>query len=161
MSRNYVEKLERSFNRGQDMMDKFLTDCPEDLWQSVAGGYPVWLQYYHLMACVETLVMALNEPPKHQLYDMDTLFMCKFPEQPLSKAKLTDYNNTLKAYFADYMKGMDDAKLLLPHEGASQRLNKPMTHMDVVEMIIAHVFYHLGSFDANLRDRGLKGLYGV
>ncbi len=161
MSRNYVERLYGNFNRGQKMMDGFLESCPDELWTQTLGGYPVWLQYYHLMACVESLVMGKDEAPKHQLYDMETLFMSKFPEKAMSKAEVSAYNAKMKEYFAAYMDKMTDELLLQPHEGASLRLKTPMKHIDVIEMLIAHVFYHLGTFDGILRDRKLKGMYGI
>lgn len=162
MSRSIVTALQGSFARSFSLILQFIEVCPEDIWQQKFGGWPVWQQVYHTLASIDFFVLGLDEEHSKGLFAPEAGNVGNFentPEKGPSKAAMQEFAAVIKAKADAYIDGLLDADLSGKNRGFSARINMDMSHASTLSILSGHILYHLGSCDAALRERGLKGVF--
>lgn len=136
--------------------EKFLAICPDTAWQQKGGGWTLAQQYYHglmatnmLMASISGKPVANPNPEAGQLEDK--------PEVLPDKAEAAQFLANIKAGAAEMFAELNDNDLLRKNEIMSQKFGRDVSNALVLERMASHMLYHLGSCDAELRDRNLPG----
>lgn len=162
MSRSIVVPLQGSFEHSFSLLLKFIEVCPEDVWQKKFGGWPVWQHVYHALATMDFFVIGLEEEHIKGLFAPEAGNVGNFehtPDKAPSKAAMQEFAALVKTKTDAYINGLLDTDLSGKNEGFSTRINMDMTHASTLSILSGHILYHLGSCDAALRERGLKGVF--
>ena len=162
MSRAIVTSLQGSFAHSFSLLQKFIEVCPEDVWQKKFGGWPVWQQVYHSLACIDFFVMELEGQALKGLFGPGLGNVGNFehtPDTGPSKAAMLEYAVLAKGKADAYIAALSDAELPKKNEGFSTRISMDMTHASTLSILGGHILYHLGSCDAALREQGFKGVF--
>jgi hypothetical protein len=159
MSTMIRDSLLDSVQHAFGLMNEFTDRCPDAVWTEKFGGWPIWQQCYHCFVVMNFFLRRHGDPVG------DTLF-------PLSVGRLdevsgeTPSRQTMKAFVLKeqeaalrYARTLDDAALSEKNEGLSERFGRVMTHAGTLALIASHTMYHLGTCDAALRQRGLRGVF--
>ena len=160
---NYVflNSLKGNFFACFKMLEKIMEICPDDLWNKKVSGFIFWQQILHAFAgewfWLREENVEFNEPFKDKNVYPE---LEKDPETVLSKDTLKDFCIETKKFVEKWFAGKDDNWLKLP-----SKLYNKMTNNDVMIGQITHLMYHVGHFDAILREAGIKtgeylGYYG-
>ncbi|MDR2141376.1 MAG: DinB family protein [Deltaproteobacteria bacterium] len=140
------------------VQEKFLAACPEDLWAETFANWPIWQYFWHVLWINDRF---LPGPPvanpaggTQEL----ALFQAKSPK-PLAKAEVAKLWLEQKPRTEAFVKSLTDATLYQRNEDVFKLIAVDWTNVVSVIKLHSHAFYHLGTFDAALRQRGLPGIY--
>jgi hypothetical protein len=141
------------------LVDKFLENCPEDIWKENFGGWPVWQQLYHAFAAVDFFLRPKDAPAEDQPCDADVSGLKRVARETPDRGDIRDFIVRNQARVALYAGSLDDESLTRTSEGPSARMGREMSHAAVLALLGAHTMYHLGACDAALRQHGLPGVF--
>lgn len=162
MSQTNLNTFEACFDRIHGMLLDFVDRCPEDIWKSTFGGFPVWQQAYHTFACYDFFTRGKEADAKSFLFgdkELPVVFFKENPEAP-SKDEVRKMAEDAKAMVDDFFAELkSDEKLTDQHEGISARVKADMSNLAMITTMIGHGYYHLGGCDAALREAGLPGIF--
>ena len=154
----FVDVLRFGSGHALQLCDKFWVICPERIWQKKAGGWPVGQQFYHILFATSMFLAGMGEsgienpdPKGGQLGEARDY--CP------SKDTAKRFFNNISLGIDKLLNRLDDAELLKNNPGFSQRLGKEVNNAECLNLMVAHMLYHLGSCDAALRDEGLEGAF--
>ncbi|MDR3074125.1 MAG: DinB family protein [Deltaproteobacteria bacterium] len=159
MSRDVVESQRGNFEFAFSLLLRFVEVCPDDIWNGKFGGWPIWQQVYHSINALDFFVAEPGAEPAKGLVSRDIGSLSAIGEKPVSKADMRDFASRMKAAVDAYIASLTDASLSAKAEGASLRMGRETKHAGILVLLASHIFYHLGSCDAALRERGLKGVF--
>ncbi|MGI6656570.1 MAG: DinB family protein [Desulfobulbus sp.] len=159
MANTFVADLQSGCDFAFALAEKFLSICPDEIWNTIFGGWPVAHQFYHGLSTVPffvgDLVKELPDNPCPESGNLTTREPGALPAKAQAAAYLADLKATMQALFA----GLSDADLNKKNATVSSALGKDMTNGAVLGLLASHLLYHLGSCDAALREQGLEGAF--
>jgi len=158
MSQTIVNALKGSIDYSFDLLNQFIDVCPDDLWGEKNGGWLVWQQVYHSISAVDFFIAydGEKEPPlaKEGVADLDEV-----ADTVVSKEKIKAACVAARERLSQYVASLKDEDLPKRNEGVFARSQWEVTHAGTLSLLAGHNLYHLGSCDAALRNRGLKGIF--
>lgn len=158
MSQDFVKVLRFGVGHALGLFDKFWTICPEDIWRKRDGGWPVGQQYYHILLASSMFLAGMGESgienpdPKGGQLGEDRDY-CP------SKDEAKKFFDNVSLGINKLLDSLDDEKLLQNNPRFSQMLGKEVNNAECLNLMVAHMLYHLGSCDAALRNEGLEGAF--
>lgn len=159
MSKEVVKSFSGQFKRVSNFYEKFIETCPDKIWASLSGRFPVWQHVYHALECVPFFLGPKDAPQRESLYSIDVMKFKDLSQPPADKAKLTALAKEMSAYAQKFFDSLNDEDLGKEHAGFSSRRNMSLTNADAITILIGHNYYHFGNCDAALRANGLEGLF--
>jgi uncharacterized damage-inducible protein DinB len=160
MGKDILNDLSANYAKVNELFEKFIETCPEDIWAGKIGKFPVWQQIYHTYACFDFFLAEKGQTSVLKpLYPQEVRMFSHIPDTPATKEAITNLVKEANLYMEKFFAGLDDQALSNPHEGFSARRQSPCTNAGTINIVIGHMFYHFGQCDAALRDHGLKGLF--
>lgn len=158
MSDPIIEGFRAEFDRFFDLLEKQIETCPDDLWTRKAGGFVVWQQFFHSLACI--LLFAGSEDVFTSLgYSPQVMMLSGESDKVMSREEMRTLAQKAKQKAHAFFDGQSTATLTEKNEGLSKGLGRDMTNQTAAIALIRHNCYHLGGCDAVLRDNGLPGVY--
>ncbi|MDR0548861.1 MAG: DinB family protein [Deltaproteobacteria bacterium] len=140
------------------MQAKFLEACPEDLWVQKFANWPIWQYFWHVLWINDRFLPGPITPNPAGTTDDSALFKTQNdPVLPLAEA--------VKGWTAQkpktdaFIRSLSDKDLLARNEDVFKLIGVDWTNVVSVIKLHSHAFYHLGTFDAALRGKGLAGIY--
>ena len=159
MSNPIVESMKGPVMNTFKLLEKFLEVCPPDLWESVWASWTVWQQYYHTIGIVGLFVPA----PGGEIQDPDVppevAQLKAVGTVPVSVEKMKAYHAKAVAAMESYFSKLTDATLAEVNEKAKAVVKLDWSHAATLLVVAGHNEYHLGIFDAALRERKLPGVF--
>jgi uncharacterized damage-inducible protein DinB len=157
MNRSIVDATRTHFNLSLEMLEKMISQCPDELWKEKRAGYVFWQQILHALTGADFWMRQSNEQFVEPFTGKKVYpELEQDPEDQLSKENLIKYAGEVQALSLLFFEGKDDAWL----NSGSTVYNK-ITNMDVVFMQIRHILYHVGHCDSILRESGYKAVEWV
>jgi hypothetical protein len=155
MSEPILQALKESSSGSYALFEKIVSACPQDLWESSFGGWPLWQQYMHTLWV--NLVFLPGEPQLGLLPEMPQAAV-QLEEKGANPISREDAGKCLegvkKATFA-YLDSLKDSDL----PKTSKKMGETeFSNMKTIGLLNGHIMYHLGVFDAALREKGQKGI---
>lgn len=141
---------------------RFLELCPEEIWGETFGGRAVSRQFCHALAATAVYMQSLGAVIENPFPDLlETFAKAAAEELPgaPSRENAAEFLEQLRVSFARLISGIDDAALLKDNAPISAFLEGRITNAGVMEIMTAHLLYHLGSCDAALRSQGIPGAF--
>ncbi|QQO10247.1 hypothetical protein [Breznakiella homolactica] len=136
-----------------DMLMDEIDHCPDDLWNTEAGGFVFFQQVYHTVMGMLFWTRTEKTIPFEDPFKERNLYP-EFERKPhgsISKEEMKNLGERLRGLLEKFFAEKDDAWLLLPNALFDKILN-----MDVILAQIRHIQYHAGHCDSILRERNLK-----
>jgi len=86
------------------------------------------------------------------------------PDTAPAKQDVLEYGARMKAKADSYLNDLRDADLSSLNQALTARMKAhgkthDFSHSQTLALLSGHILYHLGSCDAALRERGLKGVF--
>ena len=164
MSQAIINCQRAAFEHAYGLLVKFIEVCPEEIWKKKFGGWPVWQQVYHELACYQFFTLQDGETPEQGLYPPEVTNLQSTPNATPLKKDMLKYASRMKAKADAYINALRDADLPSVNQGLTARMKsvgKPheFSHAQTLTLLAGHTLYHLGSGDAALREHGLKGVF--
>ena len=164
MSQSIIGGLRFSFEHAYGLMTQFIEVCPEDIWTKKFGGWPVWQQVYHALGTLQFFTLQDGETPEQGLYPQEVNSLKSIPDTCPAKKGVLEYATRMKAKADVYINNLRDADLPSVNLGLTARMkafgmSHEFSHSQTLALLSGHLLYHLGSCDAALRERGLKGVF--
>ncbi len=159
MSRTAVAGLQGNFEHVFGLAMQYIDVCPDAIWGKKFGSWPVWQQLYHSLSSVDFFLRPEGVPQAKALYEPAVGDFKETPAPPADKAAFRTFAAGVKKVVDEYCTSLTDAKLGEINAGLSKRFGRDFTHAATLSLISGHIFYHLGSCDAALRENGLKGVF--
>ena len=160
MSKAAVESLKGSFGFTWSLLDKFIDNCPEDVWVKKFGGWPLWQNVYHAIDAIDFFIRDKDAKPSKGLFSHEVGSLTEVATGPTpTRQEIKALLPVVKGAADKYFDSLNDADLGHKNEGLSSRMPAESTHASTCAMLIAHTMYHLGTCDAALREKGLKGVF--
>lgn len=76
-----------------------------------------------------------------------------------SRADAKKFMDNVAEGMGRLLEKLTDVELLKNNPGFSQKLGKEVNNAECLNLMVAHMLYHLGSCDAALRNEGLEGAF--
>ena len=87
MSDPVVQCFRIEFDLFFDLLEKQIETCPDELWNRKAGGYVVWQQFFHSLAC--TLLFAGTQDVFDSLgYSRQVVMFSEDAETPMTRQEM-------------------------------------------------------------------------
>lgn len=154
-----VEIMKRNFITGLNMLDDVVRVCPEGVWLEINGWFPFWQQVFHTLESVDFWFRESYEC----IYDENTP-KAWLPDKPVSseldenikvftesltKKELKQYLGRIRDKSEAFFGRLDDPMLCKPVAEARE----DFTYLDIINMQIRHVMYHVGHCMCVLREQ--------
>jgi hypothetical protein len=164
MSQAVIAGQRESFEQAYGLTTQFVEVCPEEVWAKKFGGWPVWQHVYHALGTCRFFVLREGETPDQGLYPPEVSRLQSTPDAAPAKKDVLEYAVRMKAKVDAYLDALRDADLPDINQGLTARMkaigiDREFTHSRTLAMLSGHIMYHLGTCDAALRERGLKGVF--
>ncbi|MDR1395088.1 MAG: DinB family protein [Deltaproteobacteria bacterium] len=140
------------------VLTKFTEVCPEDLWAEKFAGWPIWQYFWHALWINDRFLPGTPMVSPPGATDELALFQAK-SDTPPSKAALAKLWAEQRPKTEAFVKSLTDTTMLQRNELVYNLLKIEWTNVFSAWKLHSHAFYHLGTFDAALRQRGLPGIY--
>lgn len=157
--REIVKATEAPFRHAWQLVNKYLEVCPDSVWATRNGGYPVWQQMLHAIWVLDFFVCGEGEAMLPCPCDPETMLFKKPAEGVVSRKDVLDYAQKVIVKVDAWIAKLADEDLAKKNEVVSAKLGKEMTMASTFIAMTAHTQYHIGSCDSALRDNGLEGVY--
>lgn len=158
MSKVIVNALKNPIDYSFDLLNQFIDVCPDDLWAEKAGGWPIWQQVYHTISSIDFFI-AYEGPKESPLASDDVAGLMVVGEKALSKEALKAASVVAQKRLEGYIDSLTDECLPQRSEKVFANSQWDITHGGILSFVAGHILYHIGSCDAALRNRGLKGVF--
>jgi hypothetical protein len=139
-------------------LNQFLEACPDDLWRENFAKWPIWQYFWHVMWINDRFLPGPITPNPAGATDEAALFNAK-DAPAIPKAEAIKYWNAQKPKTEAFVKSLNDKTLLARNEEVFNIIKLEWSNALSVIKLHSHAFYHLGTFDAALRQKGLAGIY--
>lgn len=157
MSNSIIKSAKTHFDLSFEMLDKMISQCPDELWDKKLAGFVFWQQILHALTGVEYWMRQAGdifvEPfADRKLYPE----LENDPEGSITRDELVEYKNKVKMVCSRFFEGRNDEWL-----GEPNAIHDRINNIDIVFMLTRHVQYHVGHCDSILRDRNYKAVEWV
>jgi hypothetical protein len=155
MSEPIVEALKDGLSGNFFLFDKFVTDCPKDIWELKFGGWPIWQQFAHSLF---VNIIFLPGEPKNDLLpgvSQEVATLKEIGSTPISQESAKKSLEDIKNATLQYLDKLKDSEL---PSVAKKMGDNDFTHAKIINLLGGHIMYHLGVFDAALREKNLQGI---
>jgi len=164
MSQSIIDGQRAAFERAHGLMAQFIEVCPDDVWAKKFGGWPVWQHVYHTLGCHQFFTLQEGEAPEQGLYPPEVHSFRSTPDAAPLKKDIQEYGARMKAKADAYLNALQDADLPAVNQGLTARMKalgvpREFSHSQTLATLSGHILYHLGTCDAVLRERGMKGVF--
>ncbi|MDR2339223.1 MAG: DinB family protein [Deltaproteobacteria bacterium] len=155
MAQPIAEALMDASSGNYALFDKFVSTCPDEVWLSDFGGWPIWQQYAHTL-WVNVLFLP-GEPKPGLLPDLpdDVVQLKAKGGEPLAKDAAKKSLEAIRKATFDYLASLSDGDL---PKVAKKLGENEFSNLKITTLLGGHIMYHLGVFDAALRERKLPGI---
>ena len=150
-----IQCFQEEFDRFWGMFEQQIALCPDDLWDRPAGGYPVWQQMAHTIACVEMFALPDPATPTRIIgarFSMETVMFAPSAEKA-GKEEMLRLSRQAKDLGDAFLSSLTTASLTAPHARTSARRGTPQTMQNAAIALVRHCAYHVGCCDAVSRDQ--------
>jgi uncharacterized damage-inducible protein DinB len=150
--------MQDNINFAFSLLSKFIQVCPQDIWETRFGRWPVAQQLYHALTAIDFFI----RPPQSQAiknYFPEAGNLGSVAERIPDQAQAGEFLALVKAEAERYIDSLSDDDLPKEAQGASSRMGRQVTYANVLVLLSAHSLYHLGACDAALRQHGLDGVF--
>jgi len=159
MSNQTVQALSASFGISFALLKQFIKVCPADLWQEKFGGWPVWQQVYHAIGAIDFFTLGANLPSSESPLANAVGGLEVQGEKGLNQVEMETFASKMEEKGKAFFNLLSDDQLAQKNIPLSEAMGNETTNATALAMMAAHTLYHLGSCDAALRQRGLKGVF--
>lgn len=159
MSREIIQSQRSNFDFAFSLLERFIDICPDAIWETRFGGWPVWQQAYHALTSIEFFILAPDRQPSAALAPGEVGSLAAVGGAPVARERMKAFAADMKNAADAYLDGLADSSLACKAEGASLRMGRDVTHAMVIILLAGHILYHLGSCDAALREQGRAGVF--
>ena len=164
MSQTIIAGQRAAFEHAYGLMMRCIEVCPEDIWAEKFGGWPVWQHMYHALGSCQFWALQDGETPEPGMYPLEVNRLQSTPDAAPAKKDVLEYAARMKAKADAYLDALRDADLPGLNQGLTARMKAlgmphEFSHSQTLVMLSGHLLYHLGSCDAALRERGMKGVF--
>jgi len=132
------------------MMEHIVNNCPVDLWEAKNGGFPFWQQVYHSLESVDYWLREnynsiyddeapkVWNPKKNVTAELNENIVAS--RDSLTKMELQHYLGCLYEKADTFFNNLNDNRLKMP----IAEDNFEFTYLDIINMQVRHVMYHVG-----------------
>ena len=159
MSRDIINAVQAPYRHSWSLLTQFIDVCPEKIWNETRGGWPVWQQIAHALAVLNFFTLGENDAPASAPCDMATLMLKVQGSCAIGKDAMREYAETVRVGVDAWLDGLSDKDLTRIHTVLSKKIGRDVAYGAAVAMLASHTCYHIGSYDAALRDNGLPGVF--
>lgn len=159
MANGITQGIAGGVMRSFSLMEAFVANCPDNIWNAPYGKWPVGQQVLHAYGAIDFFLRGPEDKEEETPFSEAVISLKEVPASAPAKEAASTYMAKCKARVEAYIASLDDAKLAEKHEGLSKRFGADMTHAATLSLIGSHNMYHLGSADAALRQNGLPGVF--
>ncbi len=134
------------------MLENIIALCPDELWDKKAAGFVFWQQLVHALAGAHCWMREEKpEVSSFLTFNGKNIYpeLEHDPEITLTKADVKQLCDETKAAAEKWFEGKNDDWLEKP-------LFETFTNFDNTTTQLRHIMYHVGHFDAVLREQGIK-----
>jgi hypothetical protein len=134
------------------MFRELIQSDSDDIWNSRVGGFVGWQQFVHVLCGIHYWMRTsanIYQDPFHGLKIYSELE--NDPVDILSNDQISNFMNTVIIQSEDYFLCKNDKWLLEKSKVESKYVN-----LDIINMQIRHIQYHLGCFEGYMRDHNNK-----
>ena len=153
MSRQAIERLEHALLANFSSLRKDIENCPDSVWEKKYGGDYIWQQALHTLA---VNFMLMNEPGiKHPDLPESTDVLLMHDDSykgDHSRELILKTMDTVLEHLSAYLDKKNDEDLYKD----ANFFGNSMPFFDILMIANGHIMYHLGVFDAALRENGAK-----
>lgn len=150
-----------SVTHSWELLQSFLSVCPDDIWLETIGGYPVWQHIAHAVMVADIFVCREGQElaPFPGELTMETLFLEHIGKNPITKDQLKEYAIKVKSHIDEMYNSLSDEDLVKKNVALSEKLGRDCSLGGTLILLARHSGYHLGACDSALRNHGLPGVY--
>lgn len=159
MSQDISNSLKGPIDNAFGLVGQFIDVCPDDLWVENTGGWPIWQQIYHSLGAIGFFLDAPGQSQEPDLVPGPVAGLNEVGAKPLSKDQVRGTLKEARAKVDAFVAGLADQDLAKRNEPLFAKIKLEMSLAGTMASICGHTLYHLGSCDAALRNRGLKGVF--
>ncbi|MDL2316862.1 DinB family protein, partial [Desulfovibrio sp. OttesenSCG-928-A18] len=145
MSKVIVQSLEGGIMHAFALVKQFIEQCPENIWGTKFGGWPVWQQLYHPFASLDFFLRPAGAAEARSPFAPGVAELKNTLEEAPAKQLIKDFIVESEALVNKYIAGLDDGALAAKNEGLSARFGRDVTNAGTLALIASHTMYHLGS----------------
>ena len=147
-----LEIEKRNFNICFQMFRNIVEDYPNMYWNEKVGGFVSWQQFIHVFSGI-SYWMKSRETECTNPFEGKQIFseLESEPIDHINKEEIVDYMEKTSVQVLGYFEKRTDDWLI-----EKSIVDEKYTHLDIINMQIRHIQYHLGYFESFLRERGLK-----
>jgi uncharacterized protein YjaG (DUF416 family) len=159
MSVKIVESMKAHIDKSDQLLEKFIETCPDDFWESVWGNYAVYQQVYHAIS----VAILFNPVETDETVEVDIsreeASLQTVATKPVSKEKMREFFAFAKKMTAAYLASLTDETLADANPKVQKLMKVDWSHAQTLMTFSSHLQYHVGVFDAGLRERKLPGVF--
>jgi hypothetical protein len=159
MSVIIVNSFKEPINLTLSLLDKFIDVCPQDLWESTWGTWKVWQQVCHTLIGLELFNPLEMKKPLTMEIPYEEANLKVIGTNPISKEKVKENLKIAKKNVDDYLASLKDENLGDINQKFKEITKLEWTHAVTLTAFVSHTQYHIGVFDAALRERKLPGVF--
>jgi len=144
-----TEHLKKHLDLSLQMLVDVIRVCPDHLWSVKVSGFVFWQQIYHVLSGL--LFWTRKEGGEFTEPFQDRKLFPELDGEPvssISKSEMKALANRAKMQIEDFFDRTVDSWIKQNNVIYPKLLN-----IDVIEMQIRHIQYHVGHCDAALRER--------
>lgn len=147
-----LDHIRTHFDLSYDMLLNQIEICPDTLWDDRVSGFVFWQQILHVLAGVDFWTRSeqgdFKEPFKSRKVYPE---LEKAPMGFISRREMRIYAGEVYSQVESLFEEKNDPWLL-----EKNPLYNKISNIDVIEMQIRHIQYHIGHCDASLRERNFS-----
>ena len=145
-----IEK--RNFDICFEMFCNMVSEYPLEFWESRVGGFISWQQFVHVFCGIHYWIRNDNQQYSDPFSDLKIYSELENdPIDKLAKNDVVDFMKSVSDRIEKYFDEKNDKWLV---ESSSAGIQ--YTNLDVINMQIRHIQYHLGCFECFLRANNVK-----
>ncbi|MDR2352071.1 MAG: DinB family protein [Deltaproteobacteria bacterium] len=158
MANPIIDSLQSEINGYFNLLYKFLDVCPLKLWNSTFGGWPIWQQLYHTL-WVNDLFIPLESPPPLVDIPAEVTTLKVKGESPIPVDKMKKIIAESHKLTLAYLDSLTDQDLSAINNKVRNVMHQDWSHAATIAKLSSHALYHIGIFDAALREKNLPGVF--
>ena len=154
MKETLIQHLKIHFNYSFDMLEKMIEACPDNLWNQKHGGFIFWQQLLHAFIGNKYWTR-LNELEFMEPFSERNVYpdLDKEPEGEIAKNEMQNLANEIRKQNETYFSGKYDDWLM-----EKSSVLSTIANIDIIEMQIRHIQYHVGHCNCILRENNVKAV---
>jgi hypothetical protein len=151
---NLVKIMEVQFNLAFSMISEFLEKCPDEIWNKKLGGHIFWQQLLHTYTGTnfwfrikkEKFIEPFQGKEVYPEFEDD-------PKDFISKGEMENFVSLVTQEAIVFFKDKSNSWLSEPNV-----IYNKITNLDVINMQIRHIMYHVGYCNCILHEEGVPAV---